>query len=679
MSERANRLAGESSPYIHQHARNPVDWYPWGPEALERARREDKPILLSIGYSACHWCHVMERESFENEAIARLMNENFINIKVDREERPDLDHVYMNAVQLMSGRGGWPLTMFLTPEGKPFYGGTYYPPEDRYNIPGFPRVLTAIAQAYREKHGEVVGTVDKLLEGLRKMDTYESTVGTLDGTLVSRAAEALSHHYDADQGGLGGAPKFPNESVFELFLRHWQGKGDRRFLDMVIHTLRKMAAGGIYDHLGGGFHRYSVDAHWLVPHFEKMLYDNAQLVCLYLDTYRATADRFFADVAEDVLAYVLREMRHPEGGFYSTQDADSEGEEGLFFLWTESEVRQILGEDADLFCRFYDVTEVGNFEHRNILHRTLEIEQVAKLFRVEPDEARVRLAAARQKIFAVREKRIKPGLDDKVLTSWNALMIGAFAQAASVLGKREYLDVAESAVRFVFARLWKDDHLLCTYKDGQAKLNAYLDDYAFLAAALLDVFEASQDSAYIDKATQLVQVLLERFWDAKQGGFFFTSSDHEQLLVRSKPAFDGSIPSGNSVAARTLLRLHHLTGERVYLERAEQLLRLFYARMHEQPFGLAHMLGALDFFVRKPKEIVVVGAHESPETTDVVTRIQGRYLPNHVLRVADPAAGPLPPMLEGKGQVDGKVTVYVCERMTCSLPATSWAEIEGLL
>jgi uncharacterized protein len=678
MPTHSNRLALETSPYLRQHGHNPVDWYPWGAEALERAKREDKPILLSIGYSACHWCHVMERESFENEDIARLMNASFINIKVDREERPDLDHIYMNAVQMMSGRGGWPLTMFLTPDGKPFYGGTYFPPQDRYNIPGFPRVLAAVAQAYREKHADIDGTIDKLLTGLAQMEAYEATPGPLDPALVARAAEALSRHYDPEHGGFGGAPKFPNESVLELFLRHGHADGDQRFVEMVTHTLRRMAAGGIYDHLGGGFHRYSVDAHWLVPHFEKMLYDNAQLASLYLDVYRATGERFFADVAEDILVYVLREMRHPEGGFYSTQDADSEGEEGKFFVWTPAEVRQTLGEDADLFCRFYDVTDAGNFEHRNILHRTLEIEPLARLFRLDAEDVRRRLGEARRKLFAVREKRVKPGLDDKALTAWNALMIGAFAQAASALGNETYLAAARQAVEFVFNRLWSGDRLLCTYKDGKAKLNAYLDDYAFLAAALLDLFEASQEEAHLARARQLADILLERFWDAESGGFFFTSSDHEKLLVRSKPAFDGSIPSGNSVAARMLLRLHHFTGETLYLERAEQLLHLFYGRMHEQPFGLAHMIGALDFYLRKPKEVVVVGP-ATPERRDMVQRIARRYLPNRVLRVADPAAGALPPILQGKGQVDGKLTVYVCEGMTCSLPATTWEQLEKLL
>jgi uncharacterized protein YyaL (SSP411 family) len=448
---------------------------------------------------------------------------------------------------------------------------------------------------------------------------------------------------------------------------------------MVAHTLRKMAAGGIYDHLGGGFHRYSVDAQWLVPHFEKMLYDNAQLVTVYIDAWQATGDRLFAATAEDILAYVLREMRHPEGGFYSTQDADSEGEEGKFFVWSADEVDRLLGDDAALFRRYYDVTDAGNFEHANILHRTLEVEQIARLFRLPAEEARARLEVGRQRLFAEREKRAHPGLDDKILTSWNGLMISAFAQAARALGNDTYLAAAGDGVRFVFDRLWAGDRLLSTFKDGQAKLNAYLDDYAFLAAALLDLFEAAQETTHLERAEQMIRILLERFWDAEAGGFFFTSSDHEELLLRTKPAFDGSIPSGNSVAARALLRLHHLTGQTIYLERAEQIFRLFYQRMREQPFGLAHMLGGLDFFLRKPVEIVIVGSQAAPESRDFLRRIARLYLPNRVVRVADPAAGPLPAILQGKGQVGGRVTAYVCRGMTCSLPATTWEQLETQL
>jgi hypothetical protein len=679
MAEHTNRLADESSPYLRQHQHNPVDWYPWSPEALERARSENKPIFLSIGYSACHWCHVMERECFENEEIARLMNEQFINIKVDREERPDIDHIYMNAVQMMTGHGGWPLSVFLTPDGRPFYGGTYFPPQDRHNLPGFPRVLTAIAQAYQQRPEEVQASVGKLLAGLQRMERYEATPEPLRPETVLQAAAGLAQLYDASHGGLGRAPKFPNESALELFLRAHHATGQERYLEMVTHTLRRMAMGGIYDHLGGGFHRYSVDERWLVPHFEKMLYDNAQLASLYVDTLLASGDRFFAQVADDVLRYVVREMRQPGGGFSSTQDADSEGEEGRFFVWTADEVQRVLGEDAELFCRYYDVTDVGNFEHKNILHPTLEVEQLAKLFRLEADETRQRLDKARRKLFASREQRVKPGLDDKVLTAWNGLMISAFAKAGEALGNTAHLDVARQAVDFVFRELWRDGRLLSTYKDGTAKFTGHLDDYAFMAAALVDLFEATQEQEHLDRALDLVRVMNAHFWDSEGGGYFFTADDHETLIVRSKPGFDGSIPSGNSAAARTLLRLYHHTGDAQLLERAETLLRLFYRQMQQQAFGLANMLCALDFFLRRPKEIVIVGAAAAAATRELLERVRSRYLPNRVLRVADPSQGALPDVLAGKGQVDGKVTAYVCHSMTCSPPATSWAELEPLL
>jgi uncharacterized protein YyaL (SSP411 family) len=675
----SNRLINETSPYLRQHAHNPVDWYPWSEEALARARQENKPIMLSVGYSACHWCHVMEHESFEDEATAQLMNEHFINIKVDREERPDVDHIYMNAVQMLTGRGGWPMTVFLTPDGEPFYGGTYFPKEDRYGMPGFRRVLLAVAQAYREKPDDVQKTVGQLMAGLQRMEALQPSGQALEVHLVTDAAAKLSGAYDETHGGIGQAPKFPNEAVFELFLRAFRNTRQQRYLDMVLHTLRQMARGGIYDQLGGGFHRYSVDERWLVPHFEKMLYDNAQLVPLYLAAYQLTGDSFFADVARDVLEYVSREMRGPEGGFYSTQDADSEGEEGKFFLWDVAEVRSILGDEvAEIVCRYWDISEAGNFEHRNILHATLEVQQLAKMFRRDVEDTRRLLAAARTKLFTVREQRIKPGLDDKMLTAWNALMISAYAKAAEVLDEPRYRQIAVDAIAFVEAKLQRDDRLLSTYKDGVAKLNAYLDDYAFFVAALLDAFELVQDRRYLERARTLADSMLAHFWDVSAGGFFFTSDDHEALIVRSKPAFDGSIPSGNSVAARDLLRLYHYTEKADYLERAEALLRLYAASMHEQPFGFANMLCAVDFYVQKPREVVVVTA--AADGRELLQRIRRTYVPNRTLTVVDPSRGePLPSVLQGKGQLDGKPTAYVCHNMTCSAPVTQWAELEPLL
>ena len=681
MADHTNRLIHESSPYLQQHAHNPVDWYPWGAEAFEKARREDKPLLLSIGYSACHWCHVMEHESFEDAETARLMNEHFVSIKVDREERPDVDHIYMTAVQMMTGRGGWPLTMFLTPDGKPFYGGTYFPPEDRHGLPSFRRVLLGVAQAYRERPDDVQKTVTQLMAGLARADAPSPLTQIPEASVVLEAAAQLSQAYDERYGGIGQAPKFPNAAVFELFLRSSSASGDRRYLDMVLHTLRQMARGGIYDQLGGGFHRYSVDQRWLVPHFEKMLYDNAQLVPLYVAAYQLTGDDFFATVARETLDYVIREMRDPAGGFYSTQDADSEGEEGKFFLWDEAEVRQILGEEiADIACRYWDITDAGNFEQRNILHVTLEIEQLAKLFRRDVDDVRHLLADARAKLFAARERRIKPGRDEKILTAWNALMISAFAKAAEVFDDERYRRVATDAVCFIQSTLQKGDRLLSTYKDGVARLNGYLDDYAFFVAALVDVFEAVQDRQLLGAAAHLTDSMLAHFWDPEAGGFFFTSDDHEALIVRSKPGFDGSIPSGNSVAVHDLLRLYHYTGQGTYRERAEAALRLFAGAMREQPFGVANMLCALDFQSRGPREIVVVAEPNANDAKDLLAHLRRRYLPNRTLSVVAPGAGAhLPPPIQGKGQLDGKATAYVCHQMTCSPPVTTWAELGAVL
>lgn len=676
-----NRLSHETSPYLLQHAHNPVDWYPWGEEAFAKARAENKPILLSVGYSACHWCHVMERESFENEKIAKLMNELFVNIKVDREERPDVDEIYMNAVQMLTGRGGWPMTVFLTPEGKPFYGGTYFPPEDRHNLPAFPRVLAGVAQAYYERPQDVVNATTQILESLEKITHREETSRPLHVDVLEKTAASLAQHVDHTHGGLGGAPKFPNSMVFAFFLRQYKASGRTQFRDMTLHTLRKMAEGGMYDQIGGGFHRYSVDERWLVPHFEKMLYDNALLTRVYLEAYQATQDVFFRRIVEEILAYVEREMLHPEGGFYSTQDADSEGEEGKFFVWSRDEVMRILGDEiGEIFCRYYDVTDVGNFEHHNILHPTLTIDQLAKRFRRDASELAAHLAEAKQKLFVVREQRVKPGRDEKILTSWNGLMLAAFAEGYRVLGNPRYLDVARKTTDFIFTRLYRHGRLLRSYKDGQAKFNAYLDDYAFLTAALVDLYEATFERSFLERAIELTETLLSRFWDEAEGAFFFTSSDHEELISRTKSAFDGSVPSGNSVAALNLLRLFYLTEKQEYFDKAEQVLRLFYDAMEQNPFGFSNMLCALDFYLRRPKEVVLLGNRDEPQTRGFLSEIHSLFVPNKTVICLDPQqGGRLPSLLAGKTQIEGKVTAYVCHNFTCSLPVTSRDELKALL
>ena len=677
-----NHLIHETSPYLLQHAHNPVDWYSWGDEAFQKAKSENRPILLSIGYSACHWCHVMERESFEDEKIAALMNDLFVNIKVDREERPDLDEIYMNAVQMLTGRGGWPMTVFLTPEGKPFYGGTYFPPEDRYGVPGFPKILQGVANAYREKPQDVERSVEQILAALQRMSLSTESQQPFSPDIIGQSAEQLAQAYDTDHGGLGKAPKFPHVGVYELFLRHYHHSKGSRFLEMVTHTLTKMALGGIYDHLGGGFHRYSVDEKWLVPHFEKMLYDNAQLVRIYAQVYCVTGEPLFKQVVDETMTYLMREMLHTEGGFYSTQDADSEGEEGKFFVWTEEEISQILGEEAsEIFCRIYDVSEEGNFEEKNILHPILTLEQASKFFRRDLKEIESLVSDAKGKLFQEREKRIKPFRDEKILTSWNGLMLSGLAEAIKISPHPSYLETTNRTVDFIFTKMFRDGRLLHTYKSGTAKILGYLDDYAFLAAGLLDLFEATVNRAHLDRALELAGIMLHEFWDEAGGGFFYTGRSHERLIAQSKPIFDGSIPSGNAVATQVLLRLYHYTGKEDYLKRAERILRAYYNAMENQPFGFAHMLAALDFYLQKPKEVVLVGDKKDPETAALLTKIHSLYLPNMTLQLANPddSLEKVSSLLAGKKQFEGKPTVYVCHNFTCSRPVVEWEKLKPLL
>ena len=677
-----NKLIHETSPYLLQHAHNPVHWYPWGEEAFELARKENKPILLSIGYSACHWCHVMEHESFENDEIAALMNQQFVNIKVDREERPDLDEIYMNAVQMLTGRGGWPMTMFLTPDRKPFFGGTYFPPEDRHGVHGFPKVLNAVAQAFRERPDQVARSVQQIIEGLNRLSNFAASERSFSFDTVGKSAETFSQSYDHDHGGLGRAPKFPSVGVLELFLRHHKHSGERRFLDMVTYTLTQMAHGGIYDQLGGGFHRYSVDEKWLVPHFEKMLYDNAQLLGIYSDAYRITRDPLFKQVVEESVDYLLREMLHPEGGFYSTQDADSEGVEGKFFVWERGEVMDILGEEeGKIFCRVYDVGEVGNFEGENILHPILSLDQAGKLFKIDPAEVQKILEQSKVKLLEVREKRVKPFRDEKILTSWNGLMLSGIAAAAKVTDHKKMRAAAEGTVEFFYGKMFEGDFLLHTYKDGQAKLRGYLDDYAYFALGLLDLYEVLYEESFLRRAQKLAEVMIREFWDDDNGAFFYTGRSHEQLISRTKPAFDASVPSGNSVATQLLLRLHHFTGKEDYLNKAEKVLRLYYDGMESQPFGLTAMLSALDFYMEGPKEVVFIGDRNDEALQDLLKKFQSHYYPNKTLQVVEPGQSleNLSPLLEGKSQINGKPTVYVCQHSTCSAPVTEWDELKTLL
>jgi len=681
-AKQTNRLVHETSPYLLQHAHNPVDWYPWSDEAFAKAKQEDKPVLLSIGYSACHWCHVMERESFENEQIAELMNNLFINIKVDREERPDLDEIYMNAVQMLTGRGGWPMTIFLTPDRQPFYGGTYYPAEDRHGMPGFPRILRGVAQAYRDKPEDVQKSVEHILSALSRMSQSEDLEHAFSRETISKAAEQIARAYDAENGGLGQAPKFPNPGVYELFLRQHHQSGTLHFLEMVTHTLTRMALGGIYDHLGGGFHRYSVDEKWLVPHFEKMLYDNAQLVRILALLYRATGNEFFKRVMEDTLDYLIREMLHSEGGFYSTQDADSEGEEGNFFVWTRTEINQILGEeDGEIFTRVYDVTELGNFEGKNILHPILTVAQAAGLFKKTPDQIETLITQGKQKLFAARETRQKPFRDEKIITSWNGLMLSGLAESLKITAKPSFLAAANRTIQLIFTKMFSHGLLLHTYKDGKAKQLGFLDDYAFLAVGLLDFYEATLERSALERAVEVTEVMVREFWDSSEGGFFYTGNSHEQLISRTKPVFDASVPSGNATATELLLRLYHLTGKEDFLGKAETVLRSYSHAMESQPFGFAHMICALDFYLRKPKEIVLIGKLEDSKTKELLAEINSIYLPNITLQLVGPdqPLDEVSPLLAGKTQINGDATAYVCQNYTCSAPVTRREQLRSLL
>jgi uncharacterized protein YyaL (SSP411 family) len=674
-----NRLIKETSPYLLQHAHNPVDWFPWGEEAFEIARREQKPLLLSIGYSACHWCHVMEHESFENEAIARLMNENFVNIKVDREERPDLDQIYMSAVQMMTHHGGWPMTVFLTPEAVPFYAGTYFPPEDRYNMPGFPHVLISVADAYRERPDDVQQTAASVLGELKRSTTTLESSELLSADLLETAYRGIIKNYDSTNGGFGDAPKFPPAMTLEFLLHTFYRTGSQQALEIVRHTCRKMAEGGIYDQLGGGFHRYATDARWLVPHFEKMLYDNALLSRLYLHYYQVSRDESARTVAEGILDYVAREMTDPAGGFYSTQDADSEGVEGKFFVWSLDEIKQLLDErDAVLFAAYYNITNDGNFEGKNILNTTRGQSEVGATENLTIEELSAILERARKILFAEREKRVKPARDEKVLTAWNGLMLASFAEAAAILSRSDYLVVAKQNARFVLDNLHREGLLLRTYKDGQAKLNAYLEDYAFLIDGLVTLFETSGELEWLEEACRLTATMIQEFWDDREGGFFYTGRSHETLIVRSKDFFDNATPAGNSIAAEVLLSVGLLTDNTDYQRRAATILRLTASTIQRYPSGFGRLLCALDFYLGTPKEIAIIGDASAAETRSLLDEIWKPYLPNKVVAQAAPAdavAAEIVPLVRNRPQVGNQATAYVCEHFTCKTPATSPAEL----
>lgn len=678
----ANRLIHETSPYLLQHAHNPVDWYPWGPEALARAKEEDKPIFLSVGYSACHWCHVMERESFEDEATARYLNEHFVCIKVDREERPDLDAIYMDAVVAMTRSGGWPMSVFLTPEGKPFFGGTYFPPEERYGMPSFRRVLSEIVRFYREHRSEIDAQAERLVQHLAALGSYGASGRLLSRELLRETAGRIAAGHDPEHGGFGHAPKFPQSMSLSFLLRQSRRGGDPRLLGIVTHSLRAMAEGGVYDQLGGGFHRYSVDAAWQVPHFEKMLYDNALLAALYLEAYQATGDAFFARIARETLDYMLREMLDPAAGFYSTQDADSEGEEGRFFVWTPGEIAEVVGEPAAaLVCARYGVTDDGNFEHgRTVLHLAATIEELSRRFGKSDEEVQALLAEARARLLAARQQRVPPGRDDKILLDWNGLAISALAKGYAVLGDGRYLTAAQQAADFILAEMRDSGRrLLRVHRGGRPKLPAQCSDYAAMIHALIDLYQAGGPLLRLRQAEELAKAMLELFFDPRDGGFYAVGVDHEALIVRRKDTDDNATPSGNSLATEALLRLARLLDRPDYWQKARLSLLGMAEAMVEVPQMHGRLLCALDFYLATPQEIVLAGEPDDPKYQALRAEVVRRFLPNVVLASTNGRNIETLPLLEGKAAGGGAALAYVCSNYACRKPTSDPAELATML
>ena len=670
-----NNLINETSPYLLQHAQNPVQWHGWNEETLAKAKQENKPIFLSIGYSSCHWCHVMAHESFESQEIAKVMNENFINIKVDREERPDIDDIYQKVCQIATGQGGWPLSVFLTPDQKPFYVGTYFPILDSSGRPGFGSLLKQLSQTWKEKPKDIEMAAENFLQTLQKTETVK-THSKLEKSILDEAAINLLQMGDQNFGGFGQAPKFPNAANISFMFRYSKLSGISKFNEFALKTLKRMAKGGIFDQIGGGFHRYSTDTMWLVPHFEKMLYDNALIPINYVEAYQITKDDFYLDVLRKTLDYVLREMTSKEGGFYSAQDADSEGEEGKFYVWKKSEIKEILGKDADTFCLFYDVTDGGNWEGKSILCNNVNLSSVAFQAGISEDQLRQNLDSNAKKLLDVRSKRIAPGLDDKVLTSWNALMITAFAKGYRVTNEKKYLDAAEKCIDFIENNLVKDGKLLRTYKDGKAKLQGYLEDYSYFGVSLLDVFEINPELKFLERAQEIANYLVEHFWDSETNSFYMTADDHEKLIIRPKSNYDLSLPSGNSVAANLLLRLFHLTQDKKFLEISTKIMENQAQMAAENPFGFGHLLNTVFMYLQKPREITVLNS----QNKEIVDSLTNRFMPESILVTVknENQLNNLSklPFFEGKQFQNDKTTVFVCKDFTCSLPLETISEIE---
>jgi len=691
-AKRPNRLIGSKSPYLLQHADNPVDWFPWGPEAFEKATREDKPIFLSIGYSTCHWCHVMEHESFEDEEVAKAMNDAWVSIKVDREERPDIDHLYMTVCQAMTGSGGWPLNILMTPDRKPFFAATYIPKDSRHGRMGIVDLARGIQGAWKTRRAELTAAGDRMVEVLE--DASRARPGeALDESILKPAYREFAGQFDERHGGFGGAPKFPTPHHLAFLLRYWKRTGEAGALDMVERTLQAMRRGGLWDHVGFGFHRYSTDARWLVPHFEKMLYDQALLVMAFTEAFQATRRDEYHETACEVLTYILRDMTSCEGGFYSAEDADSEGMEGKFYVWTEEELRKVLdGEEADLAVQLFAVREDGNFAEEassgrrdtNILHLEKPLAQTAAEMKLPGDDLRRRLESVRRKLFAARDSRVRPHRDDKILTDWNGLMIASLAHASGVFDEPEYSRAASRAADFLLGTMRRPDgRLLHRYRNGEAEIPGFADDYAFLIWGLLELYESTFDVRHLEQALALKDLLLKHFWDNKAGGFFHTADDAEKLLVRRKESIDGAVPSGNSVAAMDLIRLARITGDPELEARAVVIGRTFSEGVKATPTSFTHLLLAVDFEAGPSHEVVIAGRPEAEDTQAMLRALNTHFLPNVVVLLR--AEGPSPPIVqvapftEAQRSIEGRATAYVCRDFACKAPTTDVRKMLELL
>ncbi|MDR8392752.1 thioredoxin domain-containing protein [Aliifodinibius sp. S!AR15-10] len=686
-----NQLAAEKSPYLQQHADNPVQWYAWGKEAFEAAKQQDKPILLSIGYATCHWCHVMAHESFEDEEVAKLMNDTFINIKVDREERPDIDNTYMTVCQMMTGSGGWPLTIFMTPEKKPFYAATYIPKRGRQGRPGMMELIPWLKNLWDENRKKIHRSADEIANVFQKSNAQKPG-GALDENILKKAFHQFKQQFDRQHGGFGDSPKFPSPHNLMFLLRLWKQSGDDQALVMVEQTLEAMRCGGVYDHVGFGFHRYSTDARWLLPHFEKMLYDQAMLMMAYTEGWQATGNKLFKQTVDEIATYLFRDLQDKSGGFYSAEDADSEGEEGKFYVWSTDEIRNLLPvAEAELFIEVFNLEQEGNFKEeatgqrvgKNIPHLQKSLGELAEEREMEPETLREKLESIRQTLFKEREKRVRPFLDDKILTDWNGLAIAALAKAGKVLGNQEYIDRAEQAFQFISEKLQKEDgSLLHRYRDGDAAIDGHVDDYAFLVWGLLELYEATFKTNYLQEAIRLNEILLEQFWDEENGGFYFTAHDSEELLGRKKEAYDGALPSGNSVAMLNLVQLGRITANTDLEEKAEQIGRLFSNQLSEAPTGFGQMLQAVGFGLGESYEIVIAGKRNSDDTEQLLKEVSAHFIPNKVVILNDPkedAIHTLAPYTKQQNMKEDKATAYVCRNYSCEQPVTEADEMAELL